>query len=102
MFDLIIFCQFYFECILGVVDGDVFEVVWLVVFGKKGEISGMMKELGCMLFEECQICGVELNWLCDEVDIVLWVCKQGMEDVVFDVWLKDEWLDVILLGCLCL
>ena len=98
MSDLTTLRQSYLERISGAADGDALEAVRLAALGKKGEISGMMKELGRMSPEERQTRGAELNRLRDEIDTALRARKQGMEDAALDARLKDEWLDVTLPG----
>ena len=68
MSDLTTLRQSYLERISGAADGDALEAVRLAALGKKGEISGMMKELGRMSPEERQTRGAELNRLRDEID----------------------------------
>ena len=59
--------QSYLSRISGAADPDALEQVRLAALGKKGEISGMMKELGRMTPEERQTRGAAINALKDEV-----------------------------------
>ncbi len=90
--------QSYLSRISGAADPDALEQVRLAALGKKGEISGMMKELGRMTPEARQTTGAALNRLRDEIDTALRARKQGLEDAALDARLKDEWLDVTLPG----
>ena len=98
MSDLDTLRQSYLSRISGAADTDALEQVRLAALGKKGEISGMMKELGRMTPEERQTTGAALNRLRDEIDTALRARKQGLEDAALDARLKDEWLDVTLPG----
>ena len=98
MSDLDTLRQSYLSRISGAPDPEALEQVRLAALGKKGEISGMMKELGRMTPEERQTTGAALNRLRDEVDTALRARKQGLEDAALDARLKDEWLDVTLPG----
>ena len=88
----------YLDRIATAADGDALEQVRLAALGKKGEISGRMKELGRMTPEERQTTGAALNRLKDEIDAALRARKQGMEDAALDARLREEWLDVTLPG----
>jgi phenylalanyl-tRNA synthetase alpha chain len=66
MSDLDTLRQSYLSRISGAADPDALEQVRLAALGKKGEISGMMKELGRMTPEERQTTGAALNRLRDE------------------------------------
>ncbi|SFA40748.1 phenylalanyl-tRNA synthetase, alpha subunit [Paracoccus halophilus] len=90
--------QSYLTRISGAADTEALEEVRLAALGKKGEISGKMKELGRMPPEERQTTGAALNRLKDEIDAALRARKQGLEDAALDVRLRDEWLDVTLPG----
>ena len=90
--------QTYLDRISAAGDGDALEQVRLAALGKKGEISGMMKELGRMTPEERQTTGAALNRLKDEVDAALRARRQGLEDAALDARLREEWLDVTLPG----
>ena len=79
-------------------DEPALDAVRVAALGKKGEISGMMKELGRMTPEERQTTGAALNRLKDEIDTALRARKQGLEDAALDARLKGEWLDVTLPG----
>ncbi|KGJ11364.1 phenylalanine--tRNA ligase subunit alpha [Paracoccus versutus] len=96
--DLTTLRQSYLDRISTAADGDALEQVRLAALGKKGEISGMMKELGRMTPEERQTTGAALNRLKDEIDAALRARKQGLEDAALDARLKQEWLDVTLPG----
>ena len=98
MSDLDTLRQSYLSRISGAPDPEALEQVRLAALGKKGEISGMMKELGRMTPEERQTTGAALNRLRDEVDTALRARKQGLEDAALDARLKDEGLDVTLPG----
>ncbi len=98
MSDLSTLRQSYLDRISAAADGDALEQVRLAALGKKGEISGMMKELGRMTPEERQTTGAALNRLKDEIDAALRARKQGLEDAALDARLKEEWLDVTLPG----
>lgn len=98
MSDLTVLRQSYLDRISTAADGDALEQVRLAALGKKGEISGMMKELGRMTPEERQTRGAALNRLKDEIDAALRARKQGLEDAALDARLKQEWLDVTLPG----
>ena len=84
MSDLTSLRQTYLDRISGAADSDALEQVRLAALGKKGEISGMMKELGRMTPEERQTRGAALNRLKDEVDAALRARKQGLEDAALD------------------
>ncbi|REF69980.1 MULTISPECIES: phenylalanine--tRNA ligase subunit alpha [Paracoccus] len=96
--DLTTLRQSYLDRISTAADSDALEQVRLAALGKKGEISGMMKELGRMTPEERQTTGAALNRLKDEIDAALRARKQGLEDAALDARLKQEWLDVTLPG----
>lgn len=98
MSDLDTLRQSYLSRVSAASDTDALEQVRLAALGKKGEISGMMKELGRMTPEERQTTGAALNRLRDEIDTALRARKQGLEDAALDARLKDEWLDVTLPG----
>ena len=98
MSDLDTLRQSYLSRVSAAPDTDALEQVRLAALGKKGEISGMMKELGRMTPEERQTTGAALNRLKDEIDTALRARKQGLEDAALDARLKDEWLDVSLPG----
>src|SRR5690606_10297497 len=98
MSDLNALRQSYLDRISTAADAEALEQVRLAALGKKGEISGMMKELGRMTPEERQTRGAELNRLKDEIDAALRARKQGLEDAALDARLKEEWLDVTLPG----
>ena len=65
-------------------DAPALEEVRLAALGKKGEISGLMKELGRMTPEERQTRGADLNRLRDEIDAALRAKKSGLEDAALD------------------
>ena len=79
-------------------DAPALEEVRLAALGKKGEISGLMKELGRMTPEERQTRGADLNRLRDEIDTALRARRTAMDDAALDARLKSEWLDVTLPG----
>lgn len=82
--------------IVVVVDFDVLEVVWIVLFGKSGLISVLLKMLGGMMLEQCQVEGSCINGLCIVVIDVIVVCKVVLEGVVFDVCFVIECFDMSL------
>lgn len=98
MSDLDTLRQSYLGRVSAAADTDALEQVRLAALGKKGEISGMMKELGRMTPEQRQTRGAALNRLKDEIDAALRARKQGLEDAALDARLQQEWLDVTLPG----
>ncbi|MFD1880203.1 phenylalanine--tRNA ligase subunit alpha [Paracoccus pacificus] len=88
----------YLDRIAAAGDETALEQVRLSALGKKGEISGLMKELGRMTPEERQTRGAALNRLRDEVDAALRARREGLENAALDQRLKSEWLDVTLPG----
>ncbi len=88
----------YLTRILEAADATALEEVRLAALGKKGEISGKMKELGKMSPEERQTTGAALNRLRDEIDTALRARREGMENAALDARLAAEWLDVTLPG----
>ncbi|MDN3712407.1 phenylalanine--tRNA ligase subunit alpha [Paracoccus cavernae] len=88
----------YLTRILEAADAPALEEVRLAALGKKGEISGKMKELGKMSPEERQTTGAALNRLRDEIDTALRARREGMENAALDARLAAEWLDVTLPG----
>ena len=74
------------------------EDVRIKALGKKGEISGLMKELGRMTPDERQTRGAALNRLRTDIDAALRARKQALEDAALDARLQGEWLDVTLPG----
>ena len=71
MSDLDTLRQSYLSRVSAASDTDALEQVRLAALGKKGEISGMMKELGRMTPDERQTRGAALNRLKDEIDAAL-------------------------------
>lgn len=88
----------YLTRIMDAADAPALEEVRLAALGKKGEISGKMKELGKMSPEERQTTGAALNRLRDEIDTALRARREGMENAALDARLAAEWLDVTLPG----
>ena len=66
MSDLDTLRQSYLSRVSAAPDTDALEQVRLAALGKKGEISGMMKELGRMTPEERQTTGAALNRLTEK------------------------------------
>lgn len=98
MTDLSDLRQTWLDRISAAADPAALEDVRVAALGKKGEISGRMKELGRMTPEERQTAGAALNRLKDEVDAALRARKAGLEDAALDARLREEWLDVTLPG----
>ncbi|MFV0291720.1 MAG: phenylalanine--tRNA ligase subunit alpha [Paracoccus sp. (in: a-proteobacteria)] len=88
----------YLTRVADVSDAAALEEVRLAALGKKGEISLKMRELGRMTPEERQTTGAALNRLKDEIDTALRTRKAALEDAALDARLREEWLDVTLLG----
>lgn len=88
----------YLTRIADAPDAPALEEVRLSALGKKGEISGKMKELGKMTPEERQTTGAALNRLRDEIDAALRARREGLENAALDARLAAEWLDVTLPG----
>ena len=86
----------YLEQIAAAPDADALEAVRLAGLGKKGEISGRMRELGRMTPEERKTAGPALNALKDEIDAALRARKAALEDAALDARLAQEWLDITL------
>ncbi|MDO9525968.1 MAG: phenylalanine--tRNA ligase subunit alpha [Gemmobacter sp.] len=68
----------------------------LAALGKKGEVAGLMRELGRMTPEERQTMGPALNALKDEIDAALRAKKAALGDMALNERLRSEWLDVTL------
>ena len=98
MDDLTPLRQQWLDRINGANDPAAIEEVRLAALGKKGEISGLMKELGRMTPEERQTTGAALNRVRDEIDAALRARKLALEDAALDARLAGEWLDVTLPG----
>lgn len=88
----------YLTRIADAADAPALEEVRLAALGKKGEISGKMKELGKMSPEERQTTGAALNRVRDEIDAALRARREGLENAALDARLAAEWLDVTLPG----
>ncbi|MCC6912318.1 MAG: phenylalanine--tRNA ligase subunit alpha [Rhodospirillaceae bacterium] len=72
------------------------EDVRVAALGKKGRITGMMKELGAMAPEERKAAGQRLNVLKDEVAAALDAKKTAFESAALNARLASESMDVSL------
>ncbi len=72
------------------------EDVRVAALGKKGRITGMMKELGAMAPEERKAAGQRLNVLKDEVAAALDAKKAAFEAAALNARLASESMDVSL------
>ncbi len=72
------------------------EDVRVAALGKKGRITGMMKELGAMAPEERKAAGQRLNVLKDEVAAALDAKKATFESAALNARLASESMDVSL------
>ncbi|MGE3335908.1 MAG: phenylalanine--tRNA ligase subunit alpha [Rhodospirillaceae bacterium] len=72
------------------------EDVRVAALGKKGRITGMMKELGAMAPEERKAAGQRLNVLKDEVAAALDAKKAAFESAALNARLASESMDVSL------
>jgi phenylalanyl-tRNA synthetase alpha chain len=90
--------QKYLGAVAGAADEAALEEVRIAALGKKGEISGLMRQLGAMDPAERQAAGARFNALRDEIDTALRAKKAALADAALDARLKDEWLDVTLPG----
>lgn len=78
-----------------------FEVLQVVKMKYVGKFGLVMKEFGSfgkLLFEECKVCGVEINVVCVVIQVVLDEKELVFKCVVFDVKFVSEVIDVMLLG----
>ncbi|WP_308911177.1 phenylalanine--tRNA ligase subunit alpha [Pseudokordiimonas caeni] len=72
------------------------EEVRVAALGKKGSVSGLMKNLGGMSPEERQVMGPALNGLKDLVGDLIGTKKDALEDAAMDARLAAERVDVSL------
>lgn len=70
--------------------------VRIAALGKKGRITGLMKELGGLDPEARRARGQALNVVKDEIAAALDARKQGLEDAALEAQLAKESLDVTL------
>ena len=77
-------------------DGAALETVRVDALGKKGRITGLMKDLGAMDPEARKAFGQRLNQLKDEVAAALDQRKQVLESSALDARLAKETIDVTL------
>jgi len=88
----------YLGLIADAADESTLEDLRLAALGKKGEISGLMRQLGQMSADERQTAGPALNALKDEINAALSAKKAALGDAALDERLRAEWLDVTLPG----
>jgi len=77
-------------------DGAAIEEVRVGALGKKGRITGLMKDLGAMAPEERKTFGQRLNVLKDEIAAALDTRKRGFEAAALNARLASEHMDVTL------
>ena len=82
--------------VTGAADAATLDEVRVAALGKKGRITGLMKDLGAMAPEERKAFGQQLNVLKDEIAAALDVRKRGFDSAALDARLASESMDVTL------
>ncbi|MSO72520.1 MAG: phenylalanine--tRNA ligase subunit alpha [Rhodospirillaceae bacterium] len=82
--------------VAGAKDAAALDEVRVTALGKKGRITGLMKDLGAMAPEARKVFGQKLNVLKDEIAAALDRRKQGFDAAALDARLGTESMDVTL------
>ncbi len=82
--------------VTGASDATALEEVRVTALGKKGRITGLMKDLGAMAPEQRKAFGQQLNVLKDEIAAALDVRKRHFDSAALDARLASESMDVTL------
>ena len=84
------------SAINGATDVAALEEIRIAELGKKGRISGLMKNLGGMTPEERKTAGPALNGLKNDVADAIQHAKDAMEAAALDARLQRETFDITL------
>ena len=86
----------HLECIRAATSEEELEAARLAALGRKGEITGQLRELGRMDPEERRTVAPALNSLKNEVNAAVASRREEFADQALEARLGDEWLDITL------
>src|SRR3954468_9876444 len=82
--------------VAGAADGAALEAVRVDALGKKGAITGLMKDLGALAPEERKAFGQRVNALRDDITAAIEAKKVSLSAAALDARLAAETFDVTL------